>query len=628
MKDFDIIVIGGGHAGIEAASASARMGCRVALVTMDINKIGLMSCNPAIGGLAKGQLVREIDALGGEMGKIADESGIHFKMLNTSKGPAVWSPRAQTDRQYYAKVALERLRQIPNLEIITGMVIDLQVKNGKANGVVMDHGRLLSTKSVILTAGTFLNGIIYIGLNSLKSGRAGEMQSYGITESLVRLGFESGRLKTGTPPRLDRKTIDYSKLEEQTPDNPPSPFSFSTKTITRKQISCYIGYTNDNTHDVLREGFDFSPMFTGRIKSIGPRYCPSIEDKINQFADKKRHQLFLEPEGYNSNEIYLNGFSTSLPEHIQIKAIKTIQGLENSKIIRLGYAIEYDFFPPYQLKVTLETKRIDGLFFAGQINGTSGYEEAAAQGIIAGINAAVKILKLDSFKLSRSEAYIGVLIDDLINKNTLEPYRMFTSRAEFRLFLRQDNADVRLSKYGKKYGLLTGPERERVYKKLEAVKELNKYVETKKLSPSEFKSVYNDTSSALTQSQLLKTLIKRPEVKLKALLRNKTNGMFLDAAIQEVEFNHKYEGYLKRNIDLIRKFKQQENRRIPQNIAYKNMDALSSEAKDKLNQIQPESLGQASRISGVSPADLSVLMVYLEREQYKNKVSRGTSKGI
>ncbi len=623
-KDYDVIVIGGGHAGIEAASASARMGCKVALITMDENKIGLMSCNPAIGGLAKGQLVREIDALGGEMAKIADDSGIHFKMLNTSKGPAVWSPRAQADRQYYSIVAKRRLQSIKNLDIISGTTTGLLEKNNIIVGVKLSDGTHISAQAVILTAGTFLNGVVYIGLKSFKSGRAGDLSVHGLTENLVGLGFKSGRLKTGTPPRLDKNSIDFSKFEEQKPDNPPIPFSFSKRSIDRKQISCFIGHTNENTHKILREGFEFSPMFTGRIKSIGPRYCPSIEDKINRFSERKRHQLFLEPEGYTNTEIYLNGYSTSLPENIQKRSIKTIEGLEKARIVRLGYAVEYDFFPPYQLKFSLETKRIKGLFFAGQINGTSGYEEAAAQGIVAGINAAAKTLKLDTLRISRAEAYIGVLIDDLINKSTLEPYRMFTSRAEFRLFLRQDNADLRLSKYGKKYGLLTTKENNQVLQKARSANELNEYINKNKISPVEFDRLYKNNSSSIAQPQLIKTLIKRPEVRLKVLLGTKDNEFFNQEAIQEVEFNAKYDGYLKRNLELIQKFKQQEKRKIPPKFDYESIKSLSLEARDKLSQIQPVSLGQASRISGVSPADLSVLMIYLEKEKYKNSVSRGT----
>lgn len=624
MNDFDIIVVGAGHAGIEAASASAKMGCKTALISMDLDKIGLMSCNPAIGGLAKGQLVREIDALGGEMGKIIDESGIHFKMLNKSKGPAVWSPRAQADRNYYTIVAKKKLNEIKNLIFVKSLVNGVITDKNRIFGVKLEDGSALHSKAVILTTGTFLNGLIHIGLKSIPSGRAGERPATGITESLATIGFESGRLKTGTPPRLDRDTINFSVLEEQKPDNPPMPFSFTTQFIKRKQVSCYIAHTNPFTHSVLEDGFGESPMFTGRIKGTGPRYCPSIEDKINRFSEKKSHQLFLEPEGYNNREIYLNGFSTSLPEEIQIRSIRTIAGLEKAEIVRLGYAVEYDFFPPYQLTYTLETKRISGLYFAGQINGTSGYEEAAAQGLVAGINAAAKIMKLKEFRLSRSDAYIGVLIDDLINKNTLEPYRMFTSRAEFRLFLRQDNADIRLFNYAKEYGMLTEKDIQRINKKLEAIKTLEDYIGDTKIQPDEFNKLYRGKSAEIQQPQALIKMIKRPEVSLEKLLNNMADKNLQKDAIREVEYNIKYEGYLKRNLLLIRRFKEQEKKRLPKNLNYKQIEALSLEARDKLNRIQPENLGQASRISGVSPADINVLMIYLEKDKFLLKVSRET----
>jgi tRNA uridine 5-carboxymethylaminomethyl modification enzyme len=625
MKDFDIIVVGGGHAGIEAASASARMGLSVALVTMDPYKIGLMSCNPAIGGLAKGQLVREIDALGGEMGKIIDSSGIHFKMLNKSKGPAVWSPRAQADRKDYVEVARERLRRIRKLEIIKGSANDIILKDNKIQGVCLENGERISSKAVILTTGTFLNGVIHIGLKNFNSGRAGEKPALGITETLVEAGFEAGRLKTGTPPRILKQSVNFDTFEEQKPDDPPIPFSYTTHKIDRKQISCFIGHTNSRTHNVLREGFDQSPMFIGRIKSVGPRYCPSIEDKINRFAHKESHQLFLEPEGYTNPEIYVNGFATSLPEHIQKKALTTIPGLEKVEIVRLGYAIEYDFFPPDQLKFTLETKQIRGLYFAGQINGTSGYEEAAAQGIIAGINAASKIQKSEPIRLSRSEAYIGVLIDDLINKSTLEPYRMFTSRAEFRLLLRQDNADLRLGKYGKEKGLLSKAEIDHVDQKKQQIKDLKKTVEKTNLDPDLFNKAFLHKSSALKQAERLESLTRRPEIELGELLDLFQINHYSQEAVQEVAFNIKYEGYIKRNQALIDRFYQSENKTIPNAFNYSEIESLSTEGREKLEKIKPESFGQASRISGVSPADLSILLIYLERAKHQKKVSRETS---
>jgi len=625
MNDFDIIVVGGGHAGIEAASASARMGLSVALITMDPEKIGLMSCNPAIGGLAKGQLAREIDALGGEMAKIIDKSGIHFKMLNKSKGPAVWSPRAQADRKYYSQVAIERLSLIGTLEIIRGSVNDIILKNNRVKGVCLESGQKVYSKAVILTTGTFLNGLIHIGLKNFRSGRAGEKPALGITEALVKAGFESGRLKTGTPPRILKSSINFDKFEEQKPDNPPNPFSYSTDKIDREQVSCFIGHTNSRTHDVLREGFNQSPMFIGRIKSIGPRYCPSIEDKINRFSHRNRHQLFLEPEGYKDQEIYVNGFSTSLPEHIQRKSLATISGLEKVEIVRLGYAVEYDFFPPHQLEFTLETKKIKGLYLAGQINGTSGYEEAAAQGIIAGINAASKIQKSEPVKLARSEAYIGVLIDDLINKSTKEPYRMFTSRAEFRLLLRQDNADLRLAKYGIEKGLLLKSEIERLTIKKQQIKDLNRVVEKKNVDPESFNRTFSHKSSMLKQAERLKTITRRPEIELSEILNLCRINHYRPDVVEEVSFNIKYEGYINRNQALIDRFQQHENRTIPKTFKYKEIDSISTEGREKLELIKPGSFGQAARISGVSPADLSVLLIYLERAKHQKKVSRGTS---
>jgi len=625
MNDFDIIVIGGGHAGIEASSAPARMGLSVALITMDPDKIGLMSCNPAIGGLAKGQLVREIDALGGEMAKIIDKSGIHFKMLNKSKGPAVWSPRAQADRKYYAQVAIERLRRIRTLEIIKASANDIILKNNAVKGVCLENGQKLYSKAVILTTGTFLNGLIHIGLKNFRSGRAGEKPALGITEALVKAGFESGRLKTGTPPRILKSSIDFDMFDEQKPDNPPVPFSYATEKIDREQISCFIGHTNSRTHDVLREGFDQSPMFIGRIKSIGPRYCPSIEDKINRFSHRDRHQIFLEPEGYTDEEIYVNGFSTSLPEHIQRKSLATISGLEKVEIVRLGYAVEYDYFPPHQLEFTLETKRINNLYFAGQINGTSGYEEAAAQGIIAGINAASKIQKSKPIRLARSEAYIGVLVDDLINKSTKEPYRMFTSRAEFRLLLRQDNADLRLAKYGIDKGLLSMTEKNIFTIKKQQIEKLNEVVEKKNVDPESFNMTFSHKSSPLKQAERLKTITRRPEIELGELLDLCKINHYRPEVVQEVSFNIKYEGYINRNQELINRFQQYENRSIPTTFNYYEIDSISAEGREKLELIKPGSFGQASRISGVSPADLSVLLIYLEKAKHQKKVSRETS---
>lgn len=627
MEKFDVIVAGGGHAGIEAALAAARMSMKTALVTLKSETIGKMSCNPAIGGLAKGHLVREIDALGGEMAKIIDATGIHFKMLNQSKGPAVWSPRAQADRINYMRNAQQRVFSQSNLKVINSSVVGFQIKNNKVVAAVLEDGSLIQCSSLILTCGTFLNGRIHIGLRNLESGRAGENAVKGLTENLKNLGFRTGRLKTGTPPRVHRDSIDFSKVTEQLPDNPIVPFSFQTKEIRRKQLSCYITYTSEATHELLKTGLDRSPMYTGVIKALGPRYCPSIEDKVVRFADKKRHQIFLEPEGFENPEVYVNGFSTSLPEDVQLKAIKTVTGLENAQVIRLGYAVEYDFFPSFQLYPTLETKIVENLYLAGQINGTSGYEEAAAQGLMAGINAGLKLQENPPLILNRSEAYIGVLIDDLINKTILEPYRMFTSRAEFRLMLRHDNADLRLMKHGYRIGLLPEPAYEQMLKKREKIELLQKRLDKERIKPENF-NLYAETLdvSPINVSTPLKKLLKRPEIRLKQFIPMlNLDSEYSDSVIDDVEFIIKYDGYLKRQQDLIEKFKKMENQIIPDEFNYDEIPSISSESREKLKQIRPRSLGQVLRISGVRQGDVAVLMIYLEKK-YQRKIKRSVSR--
>ena len=612
---YDIIVVGAGHAGCEAAAAAANMGSKVLLATMNMGTIAQMSCNPAVGGVAKGQIVREIDALGGLTGVITDESAVQFRMLNLSKGPAMWSPRAQSDRVMFAERWRSLLEKNKNIDFWQEMITSIMVKKNKVVGVKTSLGLEIQSMAVVLTNGTFLNGVIHVGEKNFGGGRTGEKSSKGITEQLEALGFVSGRMKTGTPPRLDGRTINYSLMEEQKGDNRPGLFSFKSKKGLKKQLSCHITYTNKKTHSILEGGFSKSPMFNGRIKAIGPRYCPSIEDKITRFSERDRHQIFVEPEGWNTVEVYVNGFSTSLPEDTQLKALRSIRGFEKVKMFRPGYAIEYDYFPPTQLENTLETKPIKNLYFAGQINGTTGYEEAACQGLVAGINAHNKILKKDPFVLSRSQAYIGVLIDDLINKGTDEPYRMFTSRAEHRILLRQDNADIRLTRLGYKIGLADKKRIEALQKKEKDIASLEKEIKTEKLIPEKVNKFLCSVGSAkIKEKKTLRALAKRPNVSLNDLLgMGELKKDYKKEVIDQVEINLKYESYIKKETEVVEKIERLENSRIPASFNYSDVASLSAEGKEKLNKIKPKSIGQASRISGVSPSDVSILMVYLKK---------------
>ena len=621
QEEYDVVVVGGGHAGSEAAASAANLGCTTLLITMNIQNIAQMSCNPAMGGIAKGQIVREIDALGGYSGIVSDASAIQFKMLNKSKGPAMWSPRVQSDRMKFAEEWRMMLEATPNLDFYQEMVSGLLTENGKVVGVRTSLGQVIKAKSVVLTNGTFLNGLMHIGDKQFGGGRAGEGAAFGITEDLVKLGFESGRMKTGTPPRVDGRSLDYSKMIEQPGDANPEKFSYleSSKPLT-EQRSCWMTYTSPEVHDLLREGFDRSPMFNGRIKSIGPRYCPSIEDKINRFADKERHQLFVEPEGWNTCEMYVNGFSTSLPEEVQFKAMRSVAGFENVKFFRPGYAIEYDYFPPTQLKHTLETKLVDGLFFAGQINGTTGYEEAASQGLMAGINAALKVQEKESFILKRNEAYIGVLIDDLITKGTEEPYRMFTSRAEYRTLLRQDNADFRLTPKGYELGLASEERLKRMEKKLAQSNDMISFFKETSLKPEEANPVLEEKgSSPMSQPDKMFKVLSRPQIDLEDFLKFKKVAAYVaehdldKEVIEQVEIQVKYSGYIEKEKSHADKLNRLEDAIIPDSFDYDKIKSISIEAKQKLKKIRPKTIAQASRISGVSPSDISVLLIYMGR---------------
>lgn len=616
--EYDVIVVGAGHAGCEAAAAAAQMGCKILLVTMNMNTIAQMSCNPAMGGVAKGQIVREIDALGGHSGIITDKTMVQFRMLNRSKGPAMWSPRAQSDRMRFAEEWRLALESLPNLDFWQETITGIVVKDNRVCGVQTGMGKVFHSKAVILTNGTFLNGIIHVGEKQFSGGRSGEKAARGITEQLQQLGFESGRMKTGTPPRIDGRTINYAKLEIQEGDSPAGRFSFLDTALPDKQLCCHIAYTNPKVHAVLEEGFEQSPMFSGRISGTGPRYCPSIEDKIVRFADKTRHQLFVEPEGWRTIEVYLNGFSSSLPEEVQLKALHCIEGFEQAKMFRPGYAIEYDYFPPHQLKLTLETQLIENLYFAGQINGTTGYEEAAAQGIIAGINAALKLQEKNPFILKRNEAYIGVLIDDLINKSTDEPYRMFTSRAEYRILLRQDNADERLTPLADNLGMISLERKEKYENKQAHIKQLLNLIHEVSISPEANSYLESIGETPLRQKTKAAQLLARPNISINTLEKLHTafaqlSQDYSNELLEQVEIKIKYSGYIEKEAENVAKMQRLEDLFLPPNFDYTRVASLSNEAKEKLAKIKPQSIGQAARISGIRQSDISVLLVHLGR---------------
>lgn len=621
FQEYDVIVVGAGHAGCEAAAAAANLGSKVLLITMNMQTIAQMSCNPAMGGIAKGQILREIDAMGGYSGIVTDRSMLQFRMLNKSKGPAMWSPRAQSDRMLFAATWRQMLEETLNIDFYQDMVKSLIIKNEQVCGVVTGLGHKIYSKAVVVTSGTFLNGVIHIGEKQFGGGRVAEKAATGITEQLIEYGFESARLKTGTPPRVDGRSLDYSKMEEQKGDEEIIGFSYLPidKIKPENQRSCFITYTNQKVHAILRTGFDRSPMFTGRIDGVGPRYCPSIEDKINRFADRDRHQLFVEPEGFNTVEIYVNGFSTSLPEEVQYESIRNISGFENAKIFRPGYAIEYDFFPPTQLKYSLETKRLQNLFFAGQVNGTTGYEEAACQGFMAGINAHQKINNLDALILKRSEAYIGVLIDDLISKGTEEPYRMFTSRAEYRTLLRQDNADLRLTEKSYNLGLASAERMEAVNSKKREIEIINKTLNNIFIEPDDVNNYLDKiSSSSITEKQKANKILLRPAVDIQSLINavpklNDLKTKFSNDALEQAEIQIKYERYIEKEKELVVRMSAMEEALIPDSFNYDKVSALSNEALQKFKKIKPRTLGQASRISGVNPSDVQILMVYMGR---------------